>query len=178
MPPPCQYCGAERKFEFQILPQMLHFLLLQSNQTNNDNNNNDDNDDDSEDKKNRKNQGITAEQKQALMAASDIIERAEQQQKSGDNDQTVLSPVVPSQLRERHNQVLEQYKQGLGLKTDGKNNEQERLDWGTIVVYTCTASCSGDSVKNTIVNPDEIDHKLSSNSSYRLEYAWRQPGLD
>ena len=25
--PPCTYCGAERKFEFQIMPQMLHYLL-------------------------------------------------------------------------------------------------------------------------------------------------------
>lgn len=25
--PPCPYCGSERKFEFQIMPQMLHYLL-------------------------------------------------------------------------------------------------------------------------------------------------------
>jgi pre-rRNA-processing protein TSR4 len=32
-PPDCQYCGAARKFEFQLLPQMLHYLLKQQSST-------------------------------------------------------------------------------------------------------------------------------------------------
>jgi len=35
IPPPCEYCGAERKFEFQLMPQMIHFLIGSSSNNNN-----------------------------------------------------------------------------------------------------------------------------------------------
>lgn len=144
-PPPCPYCGAERKFEVQILPQMLHFLLPP-------------NDDDEKEL-------LSPEQKQAFMAASDILER---------NDQSSNNDEQRTELKERHDQLLGQYKQGLGLTTTANNEmgKKERLDWGTIAVYTCTASCSGELLK------DENNEKIKGLGAYRLEYAWRQPGLD
>ena len=45
---------------------------------------------------------------------------------------------------------------------------QNDIDWGTVVVYTCTSSCDGP--KN--------DANLSSTlGSYVEEFAWRQPPL-
>ena len=148
-PPPCPYCGAERKFEVQILPQMLHFLLPPNN------------DDE------KKESLFSPEQKQAFIAASDILERNEQSDSNNNDEQR-------AEWKERHDQLLGQYKQGLGLSTtaDKEMGKKERLDWGTIAVYTCTASCSGEILK------EENNEKIKGLGAYRLEHAWRQPGLD
>ena len=45
---------------------------------------------------------------------------------------------------------------------------EEMLDWGTIAVYTCTASCGG----GGIVTGNE------ENGAYLEEVAWMQPPLD
>ena len=42
------------------------------------------------------------------------------------------------------------------------------LDWGTVAVYTCTASC-GDGY---VVSENDM------NGAYREEVAWMQPPLD
>jgi len=72
--PPCSNCGAPRKFEFQVMPQVLHFLRVDSS--------------------------------------------------------------------------------SVGI---GDHNAVNALDWGSLDVYTCTASCDG------------------ASSSYKEEFVWKQP---
>ena len=99
--PNCEYCGAIRRFEFQILPQLLHYLQV-DHSTN-----------------------LLAAPIGDTANTSDVrMERA-----TGD---TVFS-----------------------------NSSGKDIDWGSIDVYTCTASCSGVGC-----------------GSYVEEFSWRQPPPD
>ena len=96
----CEHCGAKRRFEFQIMPQLLHFLRV--------------------DEKTKI--GSTYDSTYKPMPSLD--ENAEsvdkiQDPSAGGNDETQGSEEL----------LLE-------------NKKEEDLDWGTIDVYTCTASCS------------------------------------
>lgn len=129
--PSCQYCGGCRKFEFQIMPQMVSFLRNKNEDT--------------------VQSCMTEEGKRALLAASDIVDRA----KEGGNENE-----LPEGFKERQEELVEQFKASLLQDT----NENEALDFGTIVVYTCTNSCGG----------------VSSNEdfgAYKQEFAWRQKPL-
>ena len=64
--PSCERCGAERRFEFQLMPQMLHYLLKNHEETERN----------KEDDKNT----IKKEEIEALRAATNIIEQSEPQQ--------------------------------------------------------------------------------------------------
>jgi pre-rRNA-processing protein TSR4 len=88
--------------------------------------------------------GPNALAKQALMAAASIVEQSPPEQ-------------VPPMLKERQEQSLANIQTNL-LKSE--------LDWGTICIYTCTASCQGETVDG-----DEL-------GAYREEYAWKQPPLE
>ena len=78
-PPLCQYCGAARSFECQIMPQLLHFLRVEN---------------------------------KTLMTASAETARLLQQEAPLDDGQQVF-----------------------------RNALNEDIDWGTIDIFTCTASC-------------------------------------
>ena len=121
-PPPCQYCGSSRDFEFQILPQMLSCLM--ENKHDND--------------------GTlacvpsTATTSEAdlavLMEAASMIE-------SG--------MALPVGFKERHDAACANARSRLlGGATSSSTGVDEGLssgavgiDWGTIAVYTCTGSC-------------------------------------
>jgi len=146
-PPPCQYCGAPRSFEFQILPQMLQYLLHDPNSSNDD------------DKQPR--QVLTESERAVLLEAQTKIE-------SGVD--------LPEGFKEQHEKVLANARESLlsgnssSSKKNGSINQvgEEMLDWGTIAVYTCTASCGG----------GEIVPGNEENGAYLEEVAWMQPPLD
>ena len=84
---------------------------------------------------------VSATAKHALSVAAEICETAPPQ-------------YVPPALKDCHDDTLIKIKKHL--------LESNEMDWGVIVVYTCTASCSS----------ADIDPDLGA---YREEYAWKQP---
>lgn len=99
--PHCEYCGAERRFEFQVLPQLLHYLQVD-----------------------RSTNLLTAPIDDGINS-------------SGIETDNTLADTVFS------------------------NSSGKDIDWGSIDVFTCTASCSGDGC-----------------SSYLTEFSLRQPPPD
>ena len=159
-PPPCQYCGAPRSFEFQILPQMLHYLLHSPESTTTitetDNNNR---------------QVLTEAERAVLLEAKSKIESGVE---------------LPIGFKEQHDKVVANARESLllGVGFKGKTTiattaqsldqgigggswNKGLLDWGTIAVYTCTASCG----TGRVTGVDE-------NGAYMEEAAWMQPPLD
>lgn len=150
-PPPCQYCGARRSFEFQIMPQMLFYLLHSS--------------------KEQKNDGKFGTQK--LLSELDKAILFEGQSKI-DNGLD-----LPQGFTEAHGDAMKSAREAL-LGVMGKEEQAEDnnntgskkgevggscLDWGTIAVYTCTASCGNGGIES------------KENGAYMEEVAWMQPPL-
>ena len=98
-PPPCNACGAARKFEFQVMPQLLSYLAVD----------------------------------RGTMVNNPTIEEARRKV-------AVDAPVV----------------QEKDLPGIFRNTEGEDLDWGTIDVYTCSHSCSGESYAQEVARVTEI----------------------
>lgn len=134
--PCCEHCGALRNFEFQIMPQMVNFVKNDSNGTETD----------------KDSIKITEDGKRALLAASDIVEKAKA-------DGTVDE--LPEGFQQRQEDLVNKLKSTI-LQDD---EDEEALDFGTIVVYSCTESCDG-------------KDNLESLGSYRREFAWRQKPLN
>ena len=152
--PPCSHCGAERRFEFQIMPQLLHYLT---------------NDVavcattvDSEDKPDDDYDTVKA----ALEQADSLVQQAPPEQ-------------VPPSFVEAKNAAVKRVRNQL-LKGGGRqNNSSSQLDWGVVVVYTCTGSCSAK--QQQAVGGDDDDsnnNEAATLGAYREEYAWRQPSID
>ncbi|KAL9184197.1 hypothetical protein ACHAXT_002283 [Thalassiosira profunda] len=137
-PPPCERCGAERAFEFQILPQMLHSLLHDPDEAAS-----------SADAR----PVLTEAQRAVLLEAQSYIE-------SGAD--------LPEGFREEHEAAVANARQALlGGEKDAKGEGAKGgLDWGTIAVYTCTASCGGGGEAS------------AETGAYIEEVAWVQPPLD
>ena len=133
-PPKCEYCGAPRKFEFQLMPQMLHYLL---------------------------HSGESGEGEQKGLSDTDraILLEAKAKIESGAE--------LPPGFLEQHDAAIQNARNTL-LGGGDRDNESSKggLDWGTVAVYTCTASC-GDGSKVS----DEL-------GSYMEERGWVQPPLD
>jgi pre-rRNA-processing protein TSR4 len=134
--PPCEYCGAMRKFEFQVMPQMVSFVKSKSD--------------------GGKDSGgalkLTEDGKRALLAASDIVDQAKAEGTEAE---------LPEGFQKRQEELVDKLK--ATILQDDQNDEA--LDFGTIAIYSCTASCEG---------KDNIDGSLGS---YRKEFAWRQKPL-
>ena len=117
-PPTCQYCGAARAFEFQILPQMLHYLFHDPDSLNG-------NDGDSK-------QVLTQAERAILLEAASKIESGVE---------------LPPGFREQHEKALAKARDAL-LGVPGKKRASDgsktSLEWGTIAIYTCTASCGAE----------------------------------
>lgn len=150
-PPPCQYCGAPRSFEFQIMPQMLYYLLQSSSD---------------ETKKNDDKFGT-----QKLLSDLDKAILFEGQSKIDNGID------LPSGFMEAHSDAMKSARESLlGVVEKEKQAEEDMdknnaggrgrsLDWGTIAVYTCTASCGSGGIVS------------KENGAYMEEVAWMQPPL-
>ncbi len=115
--PPCQYCGAPRKFEFQLMPQIIHVLTQKrisdepKSESNNDENEN------------------VSENEQVLLAASDLIEKAKEEGREAN---------LPADFETKQKDLVEKFKKQV-LNSDG--TKDDNIDFGIIAVYTCTKSC-------------------------------------
>jgi pre-rRNA-processing protein TSR4 len=141
--PNCEYCGAERKFEFQIMPQMINFLL--------EKNSNEDSGQNAVSYEDLPEQG-----KQALLIASEIVDKAKEE----GNEKS-----LPKEFTAKQEELVEKYKEKLLKPKETDIHSGASIDWGTIAIYTCTASCG---------SGDVIDENTGA---YRKEFAWRQPPL-
>ena len=146
--PACPHCGAERKFEFQLMPQMLHYL-----------------------KNNARisagtmscNSGTTPTDnaeyesvKAAVQMADSLVQQAPPEQ-------------VPPALIEAKTAAVARLRNQL-LHNGTKGN----LDWGVVAVYTCTRSCSTRGTDSEC----HANGATNSLGAYREEFTWRQPAID
>ena len=120
--PCCQYCGSQRKFEFQLMPQIISVLLSNSNKANNHQNA-------VSSKTHRVEDG-----QDALLAASDYIDKAKEE----GNESS-----LPEGFESKQKDLVERLKNRV-LKS---SNEDEDIDFGTISIYTCTGSCGDGEAK-------------------------------
>ena len=146
--PSCPYCGGQRRFEFQLMPQMLHYLLQnrpaiaeakgqkkifksEAMENNNDN--------------------LTdwTQLKQALQQTDSLLDEAPAES-------------IPPDLVQAKKAAIERVQQGLLAK-------KHEIDWGVVAVYTCINSCDG------VDSSSGCDGDLGG---YKEEYAWVQPSLD
>mmetsp|Transcript_8050 Transcript_8050/g.15166 ORF Transcript_8050/g.15166 Transcript_8050/m.15166 type:complete len:481 (-) Transcript_8050:14-1456(-) len=141
--PCCEYCGAKRRFEFQIMPQMMHYLRQNDHCKNSSGDAND---------VARSQSTLTQEGKTALLAAADIVNKAKEQGTESD---------LPEGFQRKQEELVNKFKATI---FDNEKKE-EQLDFGTIAVFTCTASCS----------QSRLDEQYGC---YRKEFAWRQKPLD
>ena len=146
--PACPYCGAERKFEFQLMPQMLHYLTNTVGATSN-----------SGSSCNRT--PPTANDYESVKAAVQLADSLVQQAPPEQIPPALIEAKTAAVARLR-NQLLHH-----GTKAN--------LDWGVVAVYTCTRSCSNTSGNDNESQPNEATKSLGA---YREEFTWRQPAID
>jgi pre-rRNA-processing protein TSR4 len=131
--PSCERCGADRKFEFQLMPQMVHYLLKGHNvQRETD----------------QVKGGIKKEEVEAIKTATNLIDQSPPDQ-------------VPPEFAATKEKAVE------AMRAKLMEDDTNKLDWGVVAVYTCTASCGG------------MDTSEGSDlGAYIEEYTWKQPSLD
>jgi pre-rRNA-processing protein TSR4 len=155
--PNCQYCGAARKFEFQLMPQMLSYLLKDHQvQRARDALQDSINFGSSSGSSNSKNDCAAARSsvKEAIEKAASIIEQA-----------------PPEQIPPAFVQAKEQAVAKLRYQLLEPDYTRKEWDWGVIAVYTCTGSCGSGIHPAPCSDVEEL-------GAYREEFAWKQPSLD
>jgi len=131
--PACERCGAARRFEFQLMPQMLHYLSKRHEM---------------EEAKVSSEDTIDKKSKEAVRAATTILEQNPPEQIPPD-----LATTTKKAIETARHKIME-----------GSTNMP---DWGTVAVFTCTASCGA--------MDTELDEDLGA---YIEEFVWKQPSLD
>jgi pre-rRNA-processing protein TSR4 len=183
--PPCPYCRAPRKFEFQLMPQLLHGLerlqqeqRLQQQQQQKEPSAHevDDTGADCQDDQ-EKNGQLDSSLPPAQHETTDAEEIKYRQvmeavQKADDLIQQAPPEQIPPslvQVKEAAVERLRQERFGLGLQN---KSGADAIDWGVVAVYTCTKSCNGGEPADGVPVLDPVL------GTYREEFAWRQPSLD
>lgn len=116
--PCCEYCGAKRRFEFQIMPQIMHYLRNDPGNSNG-----------VEAKDTARAQStLTQEGTSALLAAADIVTKAKEQGTESE---------LPEGFQKKQEELVNKYKAAI-FENEKKD---EQLDFGTIAIFTCTESC-------------------------------------
>mmetsp|Transcript_18424 Transcript_18424/g.44501 ORF Transcript_18424/g.44501 Transcript_18424/m.44501 type:complete len:555 (+) Transcript_18424:121-1785(+) len=169
IPPCCDKCGAPRKFEFQLMPQMIHYLL-------------------SKNKKNQQQQqnesktagySTTAKQGDGNVtdsAAIDALRTA-----TAIMDETPPEQIPPDLADTTEKAAATMRKKLMG----GSTRSSSTPGWGVVAVYTCTKSCGGDDILDVDGDGDwstkqqkDVDDDDDDLGAYIEEFAWRQPSLD
>jgi pre-rRNA-processing protein TSR4 len=154
--PPCEDCGAPRKFEFQIMPQIANFIKKTPTPSN---------DvlvkkEDWEDEENPFPE-LSESGKKKLLDFCDKPGGGIEVEYEGPIDTLPEHMKNPATFEALRDQILSKMKTALvkSMKSD------DTLDFGTIAIYSCTASCGRN---------DSNDGFLGS---YQREFAWRQKPL-
>ena len=162
IPPCCDKCGAPRKFEFQLMPQMIHYLLNKKNPKQGNKTN-------PADSSAKNDSAIIhdANAIDALRTATAIMDETPPEQIPPDLAATTAK--AASAMRKN-------------LMMGGGSTRSSNPGWGVVAVYTCTKSCGG------IIDIEDSDGDCSTNQqhagsdkdlgAYIEEFAWRQPSLD
>ena len=156
LPPCCDKCGAPRKFEFQLMPQMIHYLLnkknpKQRNKTNPmDSSTNEDSD-----------EMYDATAIEALRTATAIMDETPPEQ-------------IPPDLAATTAKAASAMRKSLMMAGMRSINP----GWGVVAVYTCTKSCGGIIDLEDSGGDQQNDGSDEDLGAYIEEFAWRQPSLD
>ena len=112
----CLCCGSKRRFEFQIMPQMLHYLRV--------------------DKRTKISENI-----------GDISTMDDPTLPASDDAESLPTEESIKGTQNAHSGA------GHGPSVDCvlQNKNEEDIDWGTIDIYTCTASCTPSGVETAYV---------------------------
>jgi pre-rRNA-processing protein TSR4 len=113
IPPPCPYCHAPRKFEFQLMPQLLHYLL--------------------EGRKDKHVKTFEADTDADYISIKQAVEHADTLVQQAPPEQ------IPPALVDAKIAAIKKMQER--LVGSGSNEGNKEIDWGVVAVYTCTASC-------------------------------------
>ena len=113
---PCPYCGGPRGFEFQLMPQMLHFLLRNHRQMMAPPHDND-----------------YTQLKQVLQQTESLVQQAPPEQ---------IPPALMDARNAAVRRVQDEFLNGSSSAATTKTqNGALEIDWGVVAVYTCQNSC-------------------------------------
>jgi pre-rRNA-processing protein TSR4 len=112
VPPPCPYCHAPRKFEFQLMPQLLHYLL----------------------------QGRSGKDKSAKAYYSTADESYASIKQAVEHADLMLQQAPPEQIPPALVDAKKAAVAKMQDRVVGRGSQKD-IDWGVVAVYTCTASC-------------------------------------
>jgi pre-rRNA-processing protein TSR4 len=191
--PPCPYCHAPRKFEFQLMPQLLHGLERLQKEQRQQRQQQESSlvhaaaaeasvksasgaDGENDKEKNGQPGSKTPQQQQQESEANKYRQIMDAVQQAEDLIQQAPPEQIPPSLVEAKEAAVERLRQerfGLG----GKKNHTSSggggvVDWGVVAIYTCTNSCNGGEPADGVTVLDPVL------GTYREEFAWRQPSLD
>jgi len=141
--PPCSTCGAPRRFEFQVMPQLLHYLGSDNSS------------------------GSSGSG--AVAAPSDASPNSSAKSSSGDQLASTCSDAgSATNVTETDASAKEQAEAAARAKEAMMHLAMSTLDWGTLAVFTCTASCGGNEA------PQDLQGGFGA---YKKEFVWRQSPL-